>query len=128
VYHIEGFFVSNPANRFAIGNMAEKRHPDPDDVLTITIQRDSPGKDKDGNLRPDARRGLLHGHAPVPARGEHVWRRLHPAAELTELAASPFPGGLQAFNSSMGTQRQAFARMIRAGADSGQCVSHRKTS
>jgi hypothetical protein len=30
MYDNEGFFVSNPANRFGIGNMAEKPLPDAD--------------------------------------------------------------------------------------------------
>jgi hypothetical protein len=46
MYDLEGFFVSNPANRFGIGNMAEKLESDADGGLTITIQSESPGKDK----------------------------------------------------------------------------------
>ncbi|HEY1234762.1 MAG TPA: DUF1214 domain-containing protein [Candidatus Binatia bacterium] len=52
MYDIEGFFVSNPANRFGIGNMAEKLEPDADDGLTILIQNESPGKDKEPNWLP----------------------------------------------------------------------------
>ena len=52
MYDIEGFFVSNPANRFGIGNMAEKLVPDADGGLTIQIQNQSPGKDKEANWLP----------------------------------------------------------------------------
>jgi hypothetical protein len=44
--------VSNPANRFGIGNMAEKLEPGADGGLTIYIQSESPGKDKEGNWLP----------------------------------------------------------------------------
>jgi hypothetical protein len=52
MYDIEGFFTSNSANRFGIGNMAEKLPSDPDGGLTIYIQHDSPGKDKEVNWLP----------------------------------------------------------------------------
>jgi hypothetical protein len=52
MYDIEGFFVSNAANRFGIGNMAEKLQPDADGGLTIYIQHDSPSKDKEVNWLP----------------------------------------------------------------------------
>jgi len=59
MYDIEGFFVSNAANRFGIGNMAEKLQPDPDGGLTIYIQHDSPGKDKEGNWLPSPAEGFF---------------------------------------------------------------------
>jgi hypothetical protein len=52
MYDLEGFFVSNAANRFGIGNMAEKLQPDGDGGLTIYVQHDSPGKDKEVNWLP----------------------------------------------------------------------------
>jgi hypothetical protein len=52
MYDIEGFFTNNPINRYGIGNMAEKLQPDPDGGLTITIQHNSPGKDKETNWLP----------------------------------------------------------------------------
>ena len=52
MYDIEGFFFNNPINRYGIGNMAEKLQPDADGGLTITIQRGSPGKDKEANWLP----------------------------------------------------------------------------
>jgi hypothetical protein len=59
MYDLEGFFVSNPANRFGIGNMAERLQPDPDGGLTILIQRDSPGKDKETNWLPAPAEGFF---------------------------------------------------------------------
>jgi len=59
MYDLEGFFVSNPANRFGVGNMAEKLQPDPDGGLTILIQRDSPGKDKEANWLPAPAEGFF---------------------------------------------------------------------
>jgi len=52
MYDIEGFFTNNPINRYGIGNMAEKLQPDADGGLTLTIQHDSPGKDKETNWLP----------------------------------------------------------------------------
>jgi hypothetical protein len=73
MYDLEGFFVSNPANRFGIGNMAETLEPDADGGLTIVIQHDSPGKDKEANW------------LPAPADGFFMVMRLYqPAAEMYE--------------------------------------------
>jgi hypothetical protein len=52
MYDIEGFFTNNLINRYGIGNMAEKLQPDADDGLTIMIQHDSPGKNKEANWLP----------------------------------------------------------------------------
>jgi hypothetical protein len=52
MYDIEGFFFNNPIDRYGIGNMAEKLEPDADGGLTITIQRQSPGKGKEANWLP----------------------------------------------------------------------------
>lgn len=68
MYDLEGFFVSNPANRFGIGSMAEKLQPDADGGLTICIQHDSPGKDKEVNWLPAPRidgRGSAGGSRPL---------------------------------------------------------------
>jgi hypothetical protein len=59
MYDIEGFFVSNPANRFGIGNMAEKLESDADGGLTIYIQNESPGKDKEANWLPCPKDGFF---------------------------------------------------------------------
>ncbi|HKE84776.1 MAG TPA: DUF1214 domain-containing protein [Vicinamibacterales bacterium] len=52
MYDMEGFFFNNPINRYGIGNMAERLQPDADGGLTILIQHDSPGKDKEVNWLP----------------------------------------------------------------------------
>ena len=69
MYGIEGFFTDNPINRYGIGDMAEKLQPDADGGLTITIQRDSPGKDKEAN------------RLPAPAEGFFMVMRLYQPEE-----------------------------------------------
>ena len=60
MYDIEGFFVSNLANRFGIGNMAEKLEPDAGcGGLTIYIQNESPGKDEEVNWLPCPKDGFF---------------------------------------------------------------------
>ena len=51
MYNMEGFFISNPINRFAIGD----RNPlkkNADGSIDIYIQKDNPGKDKQNNWLP----------------------------------------------------------------------------
>jgi hypothetical protein len=52
LYDIDGYFTGNPIKRYGIGNMAEKLESDPDGSLTLYIQHDSPGKDKETNWLP----------------------------------------------------------------------------
>jgi hypothetical protein len=52
MYDIEGFFTNNPINRYGIGNMAEKLQPDADGGLMITIQHESPDKDREAKWLP----------------------------------------------------------------------------
>jgi hypothetical protein len=59
IYDLEGFFISNPANRFGIGNMAEKLQSNSDGSLTLYIQHDSPGKDKEVNWLPAPAEGFF---------------------------------------------------------------------
>jgi hypothetical protein len=59
MYDFDGFFVSNPANRFGIGNMAEKLRVDADGGLTIYIQHDSPGQDNEINWLPAPAEGFF---------------------------------------------------------------------
>jgi hypothetical protein len=47
-----GFLVSNPIDRFGIGNMAETLEPDADGGLTLLIQHDSPGANRQTNWLP----------------------------------------------------------------------------
>jgi len=59
MYDLEGFFVNNPISRFGIGNMAEKLEPDADGGLTILIQAESPGKNKEVNWLPCPKDGFF---------------------------------------------------------------------
>ena len=51
MYDIEGYLVDNPLNRYAIGDRSGMA-PNPDGSLTIYIQGESPGKDKEANWLP----------------------------------------------------------------------------
>ena len=44
--------VDNPINRYSIGDRTEGLKRDPDDGLTIYVQKESPGKDKESNWLP----------------------------------------------------------------------------
>ncbi len=52
MYDLAGFLVSNPIDYFGIGNMVEKLQPDPDGGLTLLIQHDSLGPDREINWLP----------------------------------------------------------------------------
>jgi hypothetical protein len=45
-------FVDNPLNRYSLGDRSEQMKKDADGGLTIYIQSDSPGADKEGNWLP----------------------------------------------------------------------------
>jgi hypothetical protein len=59
MYDIEGFFTNNPINRYGIGNMAEKLQPDADGGLMITIQHESPDKDREAKWLPAPAEAVL---------------------------------------------------------------------
>jgi hypothetical protein len=59
MYDLEGFFINNPINRYGIGNMAEKLPPDADGGLTLYIQHDSPGTDKEVTWLPAPAEGFF---------------------------------------------------------------------
>ncbi len=59
LYDLNGFFTDNVANRWGIGNMAEKLQPNPDGSLTLYIQHNSPGKDKEANWLPCPAEGFF---------------------------------------------------------------------
>ena len=52
MYDNEGFFVDNPIHRYGIGNMAEQLDLEADGTLTIALQHDSPGPDRQTNWLP----------------------------------------------------------------------------
>jgi hypothetical protein len=51
LYNSKQFFVPNPINRYAIGDRDELKFDD-DGSLTIYVQNESPGKDKESNWLP----------------------------------------------------------------------------
>jgi hypothetical protein len=77
MYDLAGFLVSNPIDRFGIGNMAEELKPDPDGGLTLLIQHDSPGADEETNWLPAPAEGffmLMRMYQPEERmyRGEYI--------------------------------------------------------
>ena len=59
MYDLAGFFTGNPIRRYGIGNMAEKLQTAPDGSLTLYIQKDSPGKEKEANWLPAPKEGFF---------------------------------------------------------------------
>jgi len=51
MYDKDAFLVSNPINRYALGDRSNLKF-DSDGSLTLYIQSDSPGKDKESNWLP----------------------------------------------------------------------------
>jgi hypothetical protein len=51
VYNEKQAFIQNPINRYAIGDR-DKLKLDPDGSVTLYVQKDSPGKDKESNWLP----------------------------------------------------------------------------
>jgi len=56
LYDLEGYLVDNPLDRYAIGDRSGMA-PNPDGSLTIYIQGESPGKDKEANWLPAPKTG-----------------------------------------------------------------------
>ncbi len=56
LYDLEGYLVDNPLDRYAIGDRSGMK-PNPDGSLTIYIQGESPGKDKEANWLPAPKSG-----------------------------------------------------------------------
>ena len=50
MYDLTNNLVANPINRYAIGSLAGNYHKAKDGRLTLYIQHESPGKDKDSRL------------------------------------------------------------------------------
>ncbi len=51
LYDLEGYQVANPLNRFAVSSWMPFKY-DPDGSLTLYIQNENPGKDKEANWLP----------------------------------------------------------------------------
>ena len=56
LYDLEGYLVDNPLNRYALGDRSGMK-PNPDGSLTIYIQAENPGADKEGNWLPAPKTG-----------------------------------------------------------------------
>jgi hypothetical protein len=74
-------FTANPINRYAIGDRTPRLKKDADGGLTIYIQNDSPGDDKESNW------------LPTPASGSFlvVMRTYMPGPEIVEQKWAPPP-------------------------------------
>ncbi len=59
MYDLDGFFTDNPIRRYGIGNIADKLQTNPDGSLTLYIQHDSPGMEKEVNWLPAPKEGFF---------------------------------------------------------------------
>lgn len=76
LYNDQQFFVQNPINRYSIGDR-DKLKLNRDGSLTIYVQHDSPGMDKESNWLPapaDAFNLILRMYWPKPAALSGAWR------------------------------------------------------
>ena len=74
MYDKDSYLVDNPINRYALGDRSNMKLGD-DGSLTIYIQSESPGKDKEANWLPSPKAGLQAG--PAAVRPEKAGRRRH---------------------------------------------------
>jgi hypothetical protein len=79
MYNSKQFFVQNPINRYAIGDRDKLKFND-DGSLTITIQHESPGKEKESNW------------LPAPADQFNMFMRLYWPKKEIEDGAWKMPG------------------------------------
>ncbi len=84
MYNDRQFFAANPINRFAIGDRDALKFA-ADGSLTLYIQRESPGSDKESNWLPAPQEGTftmnLRLYWPKPAALDGTWQP--PAVEQT---------------------------------------------
>jgi len=77
MYNDKNFFTDNPIDRYAIGDRDELKFND-DGSLTLYIQRESPGKDKEGNWLPAPKSGgfsmSLRLYWPKPEALDGTWK------------------------------------------------------
>ena len=52
MYGVERFFANNPIDRYGIGTMSETLPPKVDGSMRLSIQRDSPGADRQSKWLP----------------------------------------------------------------------------
>ena len=96
LYDNGSYLVPNPINRYALGDRGGMKFGD-DGSLTIYIQNNSPGKDKEANWLPSPKKGgAKAGDAPL--RAEEAGSRRHVGAaggaESTGLLALAFTLGI----------------------------------
>lgn len=76
MYNGRQFFAANPIDRFAIGDR-DKLRLDDDGSLTLYIQRDSPGRDRESNWLPAPKEGgfsmNLRLYWPMPEALDGTW-------------------------------------------------------
>jgi hypothetical protein len=76
LYGMDYNFVANPGKRFTIGDRTRGLKRDPDGGLTIYVQSDSPGADKESNWLPAPKDDfylLFRGYLPKEAMLAHKW-------------------------------------------------------
>ncbi|HEX5935684.1 MAG TPA: DUF1214 domain-containing protein, partial [Pseudorhizobium sp.] len=82
-------FTDNPLNRYSLGDRTKGLKKDADGGLTLYIQRNSPGKDKESNWLPSTRSGafflIMRTYMPGPEIIEQMWA----PPPVTETARSP---------------------------------------
>ncbi len=85
LYGADFNFVANPINRFSIGDRTKGLKKDADGGLTIYIQKDAPGGDKDSNWLPSAGGNfhlVLRMYLPKPEALNGSWQP--PAVQRVE--------------------------------------------
>ena len=77
MYNDKQLFTDNPLNRYAIGDR-DKLKFDNEGSVTLYVQRDSPGKDKESNWLPAPKNGNftmnLRLYWPKPAALDGTWK------------------------------------------------------
>ncbi len=76
----QSLLVANPINRYLINSpMLPHMKKDADGGLTIYIQNESPGKDKESNWLPAPKGPFCHVHAPLLAERSRAGWFVDPA-------------------------------------------------
>ena len=77
LYDKDSYLVANPLNRYALGDRSNCKLGD-DGSLTIYLQGESPGKDKEGNWLPTPKDGAfklaLRLYVPKPQVADGTWK------------------------------------------------------
>ncbi len=59
LYDMDGYLAANPIKRYGVGNMAEELSVAADGSVTVYVQHESPGKDKEANWLPTPDAGFV---------------------------------------------------------------------